>query len=104
MVAEIVYGKPIPSARRNGAAGKYPWRDLKPGDSFKFEPHVQMNSASSYVSRMSIQWDRKFVVRNTPDGIWCWRVDGLKNPPPNGNFRHEAEIVIGKEIPAEDEI
>lgn len=89
MVAEIISGKPIPQIKRKGAAPKYPWLQLKPGQAFKFVEGVTMNGARSMASQMVNQVDAKFAVRLCEDGIYCWRVDGIPDEPRNGNYRQE---------------
>lgn len=97
MVAEIIKGMPVPSLKRRGAAPKYPWLQLKPGDAFRFADDVTFGGARSMASQHTVgetgKW--KLVVRQTDDGIYCWRVDGTPYELQNGNVPQTAPIVKG---------
>lgn len=88
MVAEIITGKPIPPMKRRGAQPKYPWITLQPGDAFRFADDVTYSGARSMASQhMAGSLARaKLIVRQTEDGIYCWRVDGTPYELQNGNY------------------
>lgn len=90
---EIVKGKPLPTYSRKGAAAKYPWGEMQPGDAFRYPAHITAGSASSMANHAGHQWQRKFAVRKDSDGcIWCWRVDGTPYEHVNGNVRQEIGV------------
>lgn len=93
MTTEIITGLPIPHAQRRGAEPKYPWLQMKPGQAFKFTSNVTLNGARSMASQQAGSLAVKFAVRQCADGIYCWRVDGLPDEPPNGNYRQEISVV-----------
>ena len=64
---------PLPNTK---GVGKYPWREMKIGDSF-FIPYAdtnysQVNSAPSYFSRRNPEY--KFTVRKVEGGYRIWRI------------------------------
>lgn len=93
MVAEIIQGMKIPPINRKGSAPVYPWLQLKPGQAFKFNDGVTINGARSHASQTANALGMKFAVRQTPEGIFCWRVDGLANEPKNGNYRQDVSVI-----------
>lgn len=106
MVAKIVDGRPIPALRRKGAPPKYPWLQLKPGQAFQFEPHVTLGGARSMASQM-ICGDHahlRFAVRVEPDGIFCWRVDGIAASLASGNERRHAPIIEKPAVISEEDV
>lgn len=88
---EIISGRSIPEIRRKGAKAKYPWLQMKPGDAFCFPSDLSFSSASSMAYNAGTNYGMKFAVRQEPEGIFCYRVDGLENAPRNGNLREELE-------------
>lgn len=90
---ELVDKVPSSVARR-GAKAKYPWQTIKPGQAFKFADGLTMPSASSMAFVQSKAFSIRLVVRKEPDGIWCYRVDGLPDIPENANLRHIAASVL----------
>lgn len=88
----IVKNMPMPAMRRKGAARKYPWDTIQPGDAFKFEPGVSMSGASSLASAKGKFHKMKLAVRVVGDEIWCWRIDGYDVP--NGNYRQTVDVVL----------
>ncbi len=87
MVAEIIKGIPVPAMKRRGAAAKYPWATMQPGDAFKFDPDVTFAGARSMASahQAGTLAHAKFVVRETDGGVMCWRVDGTPFELKSGN-------------------
>lgn len=75
---EIITNKPVPELLLRGMRSKYPWRKMEPGDAFKFPDDVKIASARTVASQKGLTLKKKFTVRLTEDGIWCWRVDGLE--------------------------
>ncbi len=65
----------------------------KPGDAFKFDDGVTIGGARSAASQVANGLAIKLAVRATPEGIFCWRVDGLPNAPKNGNYRQDVEPI-----------
>lgn len=95
MSTVIIDSKPIPRLNRRGAPPKYPWLQLKPGQAFQFEPHVTLGGARSMASQHGVGEfaHLRFAVRAEPDGIFCWRVDGLAESLESGNERRLAPII-----------
>ena len=65
---------PIPQA--NGGryrACKYPWRELRPGDSF-YVAKGNRNSINAGVRNWSAKLGAKFTVRTMDGGVRVWRV------------------------------
>ncbi len=95
MVAEIIKNMPIPPMKRRGAGAKYPWGSMQPGDAFQFEADVSFASARSMASQHQAghMAKVKYVVRDTANGIFCWRVDGTNHALVNGNAAQTAPIV-----------
>ena len=68
----------VPVAPRGGGKGraaKYPFRDMKVGDSFLVngaDPRKVIGAACAYVRASKSGW--KFTTRKTPDGHRCWRI------------------------------
>lgn len=87
MVAEIIKGMPIPAMKRKGAAPKYPWTTIQPGQAFKFDLGVSFAGARSMASQhmAGAMGKAKFVVRETAEGLFCWRVDGTEYELQHGN-------------------
>ncbi len=90
---EELIDKIPPPIRRRGAKAKYPWKTIKPGQAFKFSDGVTMPSATSMAYAQGDAFSIRLVVRKEPDGIWCYRVDGLADVPENANLRHIAATV-----------
>lgn len=59
----------------NGRKEKYPWEDLKIGDSFLFPKSIRKNTVYALrdYQRRKRGWD--FEIRQTPDGIRIWRTE-----------------------------
>lgn len=93
MVAEILDNIPFPPHKRRGASPKYPWLQLKPGQAFKFAEGISVASAKSMAAQMATGMAFKFAVRQTTDGVYCWRVDGTGWDIPNGNYRQEIPVI-----------
>lgn len=96
----IVKDKPLPTLSRRGAQPKYPWKEMQPGDAFRFPMHITRSSASAMAHTAGYQWQMKFAVRADGDGtIWCWRIDGTAYETMNGNVRQEVEIAARGYVP-----
>ena len=66
---------PAPERRKyHGGHSKYPWKELKVGQSF-VAPWVDKNSANSTVWRAGKTHGVKFVVRKEGKGYRVWRVE-----------------------------
>lgn len=62
--------------RNSGSfATKYPWERLELGQSFLFPDSHKRGSAYRQAQIASKLYGRKFVVRTTPEGLACWRVE-----------------------------
>jgi hypothetical protein len=59
--------------KRDGAGRKYPWVEMKIGDSFLFPAHV--TAPHSMAIHAARRYERKFSVRKTAEGYRCWRVE-----------------------------
>ena len=93
MVAEILDNIPFPPHKRRGAQPKYPWLQLKPGQAFKFADGIGVASAKSMAAQIASGIEMKFAVRQTEDGVFCWRIDGTGWEVPNGNYRQEIAVI-----------
>lgn len=64
----------IPALMPKASYRKYPFNEMKPGDSFL----INGDAAPSVVSTSTHAFGRKhgwkFSVRKTPDGHRCWRI------------------------------
>ncbi len=60
------------------ARQKYPWKDMRPGDWFRFADSIKPGSARVLASNSGNAWGYKFHVFAGVDGaLYCRRVDGL---------------------------
>lgn len=65
---------PQPDAKRGGRRGsKYPWNEMKVGDSFLFPENVKKTTAASLTYSAGKAHKRQFSLRTVEDGIRCWR-------------------------------
>jgi hypothetical protein len=70
-------GIPMPPVKQRGPNGrgvaKYPWREMKVGDSFLFPESIQRQAyaAAGQAQRLT-GW--RFAVRCTGAGYRCWRI------------------------------
>jgi hypothetical protein len=70
---QIEKNVPIP---KNGLHGrnKYPWREMKVGDSFLFAKDITKATAYANAHAAS-RAGLKFLTRRTEKGFRCWRVE-----------------------------
>lgn len=67
---------PCPSPRGRGSKPKYPFAEMKVGDSF-----LATDSTAKQVGMAAVCWAKhhkngfKFSCRTLPDGARCWRVE-----------------------------
>lgn len=61
---------PMPETRAS-----YPWRTMKIGDSFLFPETYHILSARSACHLAMKRTGYKFKVRQTKEGLCCWRVE-----------------------------
>lgn len=65
---------PLPDPKRGGKrASKYPWADMKIGESFRFPDTVKKTTAASLTYSAGKTHQRKFSLRALDDGIRVWR-------------------------------
>lgn len=70
---KIDKGIPIPETTAAGRPIKYPWDELKKGDSF-FAPETKLRSMQQSVSRCNrLKKPRHFVCREVSGGTRVWR-------------------------------
>ena len=73
---DIEKGVPIPPRRGNGIASKFPFAEMKPGDSF-FAKGVKAGALSSaatgWKTRHQPKW--KFCTRTVEGGSHIWRLE-----------------------------
>lgn len=93
MTVPIIDGLAIPLHQRKGAQPKYPWLQLKPGQAFKFTDGISVASAKSMATQVASGCAMKFAVRQTANGVFCWRVDGMPDAPKSGNYRQEVPVI-----------
>jgi hypothetical protein len=72
MTIQIDIGIPTPTIARYRLT-KYPWGSMQVGDSFLFPNNI--HQPWSAVRNQSKRNGRKFLIRNTPEGYRCWRVE-----------------------------
>ena len=56
-----------------GKTNKYPWPEMKIGDSFLFPPKVAYSSAHGNARDTGKRLGKRFAIRWTADGLRCWR-------------------------------
>lgn len=66
---------PIPNGADGKFARKYPFPEMKVGDSFLFPPGTGQHTARSGACQWGKKSGRKFIVRTTKQGLRCWRVE-----------------------------
>jgi len=66
---------PKPNKRRRNGKSKYPWEEMKVGDSFAFPHHIQKKSAYSFAYQAGKKYNAKFEVETVEGGIRCWRME-----------------------------
>ena len=79
----IKLDKDVPVPLNAGMPGnaKYPWREMKPGDSF-FVPvgNGAQKGMSVNAKNAGIKVATRTVVENGVKGFRVWRIDGLDKP------------------------
>lgn len=63
----------IPENSKFGA--KYPYRQMKVGDSFLYPKGTLPNTARAGAIQMGKRTGWKFIVRMVAQGLRCWRVE-----------------------------
>lgn len=71
---EIESGVPIPEAKPTGRGTKYPWKDMKVGDSLHFTNQQEYERARTASSAYGKKHGLKFTARMTLDGYRIWRI------------------------------
>ncbi len=64
-------GIPLPKQR---TPRKYPFAEMKVGDSFEFPPSLSNHSARSAAHQASLRLGLKFTVSKALGSVRCWRV------------------------------
>lgn len=65
--------KSIPAPPKRGRKPIYPWTTMQKGDSFLFPRKVGMANARASAWLASSRSSAKFIVRETEEGVRCWR-------------------------------
>jgi hypothetical protein len=76
-MTQVKIDKNIPLPATYGKYSKYPFGDMKKGDSFLIDSQAEttaVRQAASYYSR-STGTKMKFSIRKTDKGHRCWRVE-----------------------------
>lgn len=66
-------GIPLPNKGHVGAAPKYPWAEMKVGDSF-FVKGTTTRAFSAQVARRARMDGHKYSVRTVDGGVRVWRI------------------------------
>jgi hypothetical protein len=67
-------GIPMPPALPAGRPGaRYPWVQMQAGDSFLYPPGTKKKTAQSTAYVVGKKLGFSFVVRDTSEGLRCWR-------------------------------
>lgn len=71
-------GIPLPETRNVGRKGKYPWRQMQPGDSF-FVANAPTNRLGACArsfrrTRPNTDFTARKVVENGVQGVRVWRI------------------------------
>ena len=67
MSIKIESGIPMPA--------KFPFAEMKVGDSFLVPEGTSKNVVGVYARRHAIKTGTKFTIRKTPEGYRCWRIE-----------------------------
>lgn len=67
MTIKIEPGIPMPA--------KFPFAEMKVGDSFLVPAKASKNTVAVYATRHARKTGTKFTVRKTPEGYRCWRIE-----------------------------
>lgn len=73
MQYKIERGIPIPPRNRGTRDPKYPFRDLRVGDSF-YVPNKKVQDLSRVAQYWAHKDNTKFSFRSIDDGVRCWRI------------------------------
>ena len=82
MVIKLDKNVPLPLNTGHKGGGKYPWREMQPGDSF-FVPGGKGSQKGIYhtgKTAAGIKVTTRTVVENGVKGFRVWRIDGLDKP------------------------
>ena len=66
---------PLPKKANGRLDHKYPFRQMKVGDSFLYPEGVSPTAAYHVARYHSLKMQVQFTVRKTPEGFRCWRVE-----------------------------
>ena len=69
---KIVKGRALPP--RVDRIQRFPWRDMEIGDSFDNPGASKETTIRSAAHQAGKRLGRKFVVRQTPEGLRVWRI------------------------------
>ena len=79
---EIENNVPLPPLRYGNNHSKYPWREMKVGDSFHVPPRRPDQSAAQVQAAMAAtasgagkRLKARYTVRQEGDGVRIWRVE-----------------------------
>ena len=64
---KIESGIPMPA--------KFPFAEMKVGDSFLIPAGVNKGTVAVYANRYAKKTGTKFTTRKTPEGYRCWRIE-----------------------------
>jgi hypothetical protein len=67
MSIKIESGIPMPA--------KFPFAEMKVGDSFLVPESTSRNVVTVYARRHAIKTGMKFTIRKTSEGYRCWRIE-----------------------------
>jgi hypothetical protein len=65
---------PLPKPVGVGSPSKYPYRSMNVGDSFLYPKGVGIVAARSSANHAASRTNWKFSLRQTEQGIRCWRI------------------------------
>ena len=71
---EIKIQKNIAMPKNRTGRPKYPWKELKIGESFLFPEGLSNGGMHSNAQATGRRINRKFSIRKTPEGYRCWRI------------------------------
>lgn len=54
---------------------KFPFSQMKVGDSFLLPDHIKRTAASVSARRFGDKNQMKFTIRKTEEGFRCWRIE-----------------------------
>ena len=56
------------------SSGKYPFKSMSVGDSFLAPVGTVRGPLGTAAGRAAAEMNGKFTIRQTPDGLRCWRI------------------------------